>query len=598
MPEARKPGRGRVYSSITETIGDTPIVRLDKLAKEKGVKANLLAKLEFFNPIASVKDRIGVAMIEALEAQGKITPGKTTLVEPTSGNTGIALAFAAAAKGYKLILTMPETMSVERRKMLALLGAELVLTEGPKGMKGAIAKAQELAETLPDAIIPQQFENPANPEIHRKTTAEEIWNDTDGTVDILVSGIGTGGTITGTGQVLKSRKPDVKVIAVEPADSPVLSGGNPGPHKIQGIGAGFAPAILDTGIYDEIVTVTNDEAFEIARLAARLEGVPVGISSAASAAPEEMPRRKCRQEYRRHRSFLCGTLPFDRAFRGPWALTTPVGTRNREPKEPILQYAAGTAGGILVLRPPRIRPNSRDALQTLLSHLLIAKKGELSGACLQTLPAERVSITALSRCPQPLTRDTVRDSFRYVDAADRLFSIQIGQCARDLENTVITACGKFQPFGGIAQQLQSGCIRFGVFFDQSRCTAGIGADGRKSRRRITLLLGKARPGHTGRDRRTRLRCNGADKIGSGNGGNVDADIDTIQQRTGNTGLIVGHTARPSGAGETRLSGHAAAAGVHGCHELDFCRIADAVIGACDDAFSGFQRLTQRIQHLR
>ncbi|MDH6293795.1 cysteine synthase [Agrobacterium fabrum] len=284
MPEARKPGRGRVYSSITETIGDTPIVRLDKLAKEKGVKANLLAKLEFFNPIGSVKDRIGVAMIEALEAQGKITPGKTTLVEPTSGNTGIALAFAAAAKGYKLILTMPETMSVERRKMLALLGAELVLTEGPKGMKGAIAKAQELAETLPDAVIPQQFENPANPDIHRRTTAEEIWNDTDGTVDILVSGIGTGGTITGTGQVLKSRKPDVKVIAVEPADSPVLSGGNPGPHKIQGIGAGFAPAILDTGVYDEIVTVTNDEAFEIARLAARLEGVPVGISSGAALA--------------------------------------------------------------------------------------------------------------------------------------------------------------------------------------------------------------------------------------------------------------------------------------------------------------------------
>ncbi|CUX40105.1 cysteine synthase A [Rhizobium oryzihabitans] len=284
MPEARKPGRGRVYSSITETIGDTPIVRLDKLAKEKGVKANLLAKLEFFNPIASVKDRIGVAMIDALEAQGKITPGKTTLVEPTSGNTGIALAFAAAAKGYHLILTMPETMSVERRKMLALLGAELVLTEGPKGMKGAIAKAQELAETLPDAVIPQQFENPANPDIHRRTTAEEIWNDTDGSVDILVSGIGTGGTITGTGQVLKSRKPEVKVIAVEPADSPVLSGGNPGPHKIQGIGAGFAPAILDTGIYDEIVTVTNDEAFEIARLVAKLEGVPVGISSGAALA--------------------------------------------------------------------------------------------------------------------------------------------------------------------------------------------------------------------------------------------------------------------------------------------------------------------------
>lgn len=282
MPETRKPGRGRVYASITETIGDTPIVRLDKLAREKGVKANLLAKLEFFNPIASVKDRIGVAMIEALEAQGKISPGKTTLIEPTSGNTGIALAFAAAAKGYKLILTMPETMSIERRKMLALLGAELVLTEGPKGMKGAIAKAEELASTLPDAIIPQQFENPANPEIHRKTTAEEIWNDTEGQVDILVSGIGTGGTITGAGQVLKQKKPGLKVVAVEPADSPVLSGGNPGPHKIQGIGAGFAPAILDTQIYDEVVTVSNDEAFENARLVARLEGVPVGISSGAA----------------------------------------------------------------------------------------------------------------------------------------------------------------------------------------------------------------------------------------------------------------------------------------------------------------------------
>lgn len=284
MSEARKPGRGRIYSSITETIGDTPIVRLDKLANEKGVKANLLAKLEFFNPISSVKDRIGVALIESLEAQGKITPGKTTLVEPTSGNTGIALAFAAASKGYKLILTMPETMSVERRKMLVLLGAELVLTEGPKGMKGAIAKAQELAETLPDAVIPQQFENPANPEIHRKTTAEEIWNDTDGSADILVSGIGTGGTITGVGQVLKARKPGFKVVAVEPADSPVLSGGNPGPHKIQGIGAGFAPAVLDTAIYDEIITVTNDEAFETARLVARLEGVPVGISSGAALA--------------------------------------------------------------------------------------------------------------------------------------------------------------------------------------------------------------------------------------------------------------------------------------------------------------------------
>ena len=284
MSDQRKPGRGRVYSSITETIGDTPIVRLDKLAREKGVKANLLAKLEFFNPIASVKDRIGVAMIETLEAQGKITPGKTTLVEPTSGNTGIALAFAAAAKGYKLILTMPETMSVERRKMLALLGAELVLTEGAKGMKGAIAKAQELAESLDDAVIPQQFENPANPEIHRKTTALEIWNDTDGAVDILVSGVGTGGTITGAGQVLKAKKPSVKVIAVEPEESPVLSGGAPGPHKIQGIGAGFAPAILDTSVYDEVVTVNSAEAIETARHVARLEGVPVGISSGAALA--------------------------------------------------------------------------------------------------------------------------------------------------------------------------------------------------------------------------------------------------------------------------------------------------------------------------
>lgn len=279
-----RPGRGRIYDSIIDTIGNTPIVRLGKLAAEDGVKAELLAKLEFFNPIASVKDRIGVAMIESLEAQGKIEAGKTTLVEPTSGNTGIALAFAAAAKGYRLILTMPETMSVERRKMLALLGAELVLTEGPKGMKGAIARAEELLDEIPDSVMPQQFENPANPEVHRKTTAEEIWNDTQGGVDILVSGIGTGGTITGVGQVLKARKPGVVVVAVEPADSPVLSGGNPGPHKIQGIGAGFAPRILDTGIYDEVAKVTNEEAFEMARRVAKLEGLPVGISSGAALA--------------------------------------------------------------------------------------------------------------------------------------------------------------------------------------------------------------------------------------------------------------------------------------------------------------------------
>jgi cysteine synthase A len=282
VTSTRIPGRGRIFNSITETIGDTPLVRLDKFAKEKGIVANLLAKLEFFNPIGSVKDRIGVSMIEALEADGRITPGKTTLIEPTSGNTGIALAFAAAAKGYKLILTMPETMSLERRKMLLLLGAELVLTEGSKGMKGAIAKADELAATMPDAVIPQQFENPANPEIHRRTTAEEIWNDTQGEIDIFVAGIGTGGTITGVGQVIKQRKPSLQVVAVEPEASPVLSGGQPGPHKIQGIGAGFAPKILDTSIYDEIVTVSNDDAIADARLVAKLEGVPVGISSGAA----------------------------------------------------------------------------------------------------------------------------------------------------------------------------------------------------------------------------------------------------------------------------------------------------------------------------
>jgi len=282
--QGRAPGRGRIYDSITETIGDTPIVRLDKIARAEGVNAHLLAKLEFFNPIASVKDRIGVSMIEAMEKDGRIKPGETTLVEPTSGNTGIALAFAAAAKGYRLILVMPETMSVERRKMLSLLGAELVLTEGAKGMRGAILKAEELTAMTSNAVIPQQFENPANPEIHRRTTAEEIWNDTGGAVDVIVSGIGTGGTITGVGQVLKPRKPGLHLVAVEPADSSILSGGEPGPHKIQGIGAGFVPGVLDTAIYDEVVTATNEEAFTYARLAARLEGIPVGISSGAAIA--------------------------------------------------------------------------------------------------------------------------------------------------------------------------------------------------------------------------------------------------------------------------------------------------------------------------
>lgn len=275
-------GRGVIYNSILDTIGNTPLVRIDKFAKKKGVKAHLLAKLEFFNPLASVKDRIGLALIESLEKQGKAIPGKTTLIEPTSGNTGIALAFAAAAKGYHLILTMPETMSVERRKLLKFLGAELVLTEGAKGMKGAIAKAEELANENPDAIIPQQFENPANPDVHRHTTAEEIWNDTKGDVDFLVAGVGTGGTITGIGQVIKQRKPDFKVIAVEPKDSPVLSGGQPGPHKLQGIGAGFVPKTLDTHVYDEIVPVSNEDAFKNSRDLALLEGIPVGISSGAA----------------------------------------------------------------------------------------------------------------------------------------------------------------------------------------------------------------------------------------------------------------------------------------------------------------------------
>jgi cysteine synthase A len=280
---SRKPGRGRIYASITETIGDTPLVRINRLTAERGAKAELLAKLEFFNPLASVKDRIGVSMIEALEASGKLAPGGT-LIEPTSGNTGIGLAFAAAAKGYRLILTMPETMSIERRKMLAFLGAELVLTEAAKGMRGAIARAEELQREIKGAIIPQQFQNPANPAIHRATTAEEIWNDTEGKIDALVSGIGTGGTVTGVGAVLKQRNPKLRIVAVEPEDSPVLSGGQPGPHKIQGIGAGFVPDILDRSLIDEIVTVGNQTAFDVSRQLARSEGIPGGISSGAAMA--------------------------------------------------------------------------------------------------------------------------------------------------------------------------------------------------------------------------------------------------------------------------------------------------------------------------
>jgi cysteine synthase A len=275
--------RGRVYDSITDTIGATPLVRLSRFAEAHGAKGEILGKCEFFNPLASVKDRIGAAMIEAAEADGRLKPG-ATLVEPTSGNTGIALAFVCAAKGYRLILTMPESMSVERRKMLKLLGAELDLTPPAKGMNGAVERARELVDTIPGAVMLQQFENPANPEVHRRTTAEEIWADTDGGVDAVVAGIGTGGTITGVGEVLKARKPSVRMIAVEPEDSPLLSGGSPGPHKIQGIGANFVPAILNTGIYDEVLGIGNETAFATAREVARLEGLPVGISSGAELA--------------------------------------------------------------------------------------------------------------------------------------------------------------------------------------------------------------------------------------------------------------------------------------------------------------------------
>ena len=272
-----------IHNSIIDTIGNTPLVRLSGLTKAHDCKADIVGKLEFFNPLASVKDRIGLAMIEALEAEGKIGPD-TVLVEPTSGNTGIALAFVAASKGYKLILTMPESMSIERRKMLSFLGAELELTDAAKGMKGAIARAEEILTENPNAVMPQQFMNPANPQVHRETTAEEIWRDTDGKVDVVVAGIGTGGTITGIGEVLKERNPDIQIIAVEPEDSPILSGGNPGPHKIQGIGAGFVPDILNTHVFDQIVTIANETAFETSRQVARTDGVPVGISSGAALA--------------------------------------------------------------------------------------------------------------------------------------------------------------------------------------------------------------------------------------------------------------------------------------------------------------------------
>ncbi len=277
------PLRGRIYDSITETIGNTPLVRIERIRKEEKIEADICLKLEFFNPIASVKDRIGVAMIQALEEEGKLGPD-STIIEPTSGNTGIGLAFMCAARGYRLILTMPESVSAERRKMLRFLGAEVELTPREMGMKGAIQRARELVESTPKAIMANQFANPANPAIHRQTTAEEIWHDTAGKVDAVISGIGTGGTLTGCAQTLKKRKPGLRMIAVEPAASPVLSGGQPGLHPIQGIGAGFVPDILDKEAIDEIVTVENEEAFAQARRLAKTEGIPGGISSGAALA--------------------------------------------------------------------------------------------------------------------------------------------------------------------------------------------------------------------------------------------------------------------------------------------------------------------------
>ncbi len=271
----------KIYDDITQTIGNTPLVRLNRTAAAHGALADVLLKLEFFNPLSSVKDRIGFAMIDDAIKAGRIKPD-TVLIEPTSGNTGIALAFVAAAKGLKLVLTMPETFSIERRKLLKILGARLVLTEGAKGMKGAIAKAEELNKKIPNSLILQQFANPANPAIHRKTTAEEIWRDTDGKVDIVVSGVGTGGTITGVGEVLKSRKPSVRIVAVEPDASPVLSGGQPGPHKLQGIGPGFVPTVLNTKIYDEIIRVKETDSGPVSKQVNQLDGIPIGISSGAA----------------------------------------------------------------------------------------------------------------------------------------------------------------------------------------------------------------------------------------------------------------------------------------------------------------------------
>jgi cysteine synthase A len=303
-----------IADSITELIGRTPLVRLGRVTD--GADAQVLGKLESFNPAGSVKDRIGLAMIEAAEAEGRLVPGQSVIVEPTSGNTGIALAFVAAAKGYRCILTMPETMSVERRTLLRAYGAELVLTPGAEGMRGAIAKAEEIAEATPGAFVPQQFVNPANPAIHRRTTAEEIWADTDGAVDILVAGVGTGGSITGVAEALRERKPDFRAVAVEPTDSPVLSGGNPGPHKIQGIGAGFIPGVLNTSVYDEVLTVDADDAFAMSRRLAREEGILVGISAGANVHAALEVARRPENAGKTIVTFLCDT--------GERYLTTPL----------------------------------------------------------------------------------------------------------------------------------------------------------------------------------------------------------------------------------------------------------------------------------